>query len=115
MFERDLPHALMLGRSQCSASTPFMTRARSAAIQLRGLPVPENPHDEPLVGEYQSGFIVQRRRLTLDQIKRSVTPRQDMSAALDVLAPQLNVRLTIKRFLRAGLTEPAASLLYVRG
>jgi len=53
--------------------------------------------------------------LTLDQIKKPVTPRQDMSAALDVLAPQLNVRLTVKRFLRAGLTEPAASLLYVRG
>jgi hypothetical protein len=47
---------------QCSASTPFMTRARSAAIQLRGLPVPENPHNELLVGEHQSTFVVQRRR-----------------------------------------------------
>jgi hypothetical protein len=64
-----------------------MTRARSAAIQLRGLSVPENPHDELLFGEYQSGFIVQHRRLTFDPIEKPVTPRQDMSAVLDVLAP----------------------------
>jgi hypothetical protein len=55
------------------------------------------------------------KHTTLDQITKSVTTRQDMSAVLDVLAPPLNVRLTIKRFLRAGLTEPAASLLDVRG
>jgi hypothetical protein len=65
--------------SQCSASTPSVTRTTSASIQFLGLPVPENrPWTNHVIvfSHDQARLVLQRQWRAPNQIEQAVAPRR---------------------------------------
>jgi hypothetical protein len=98
--------SLVLNDIQSSTRIPSFKRTTSAAIQFAGSPdVGEPAMNDDVVTFYKNHprLIVERRRLSFDEVEEPVSSRLDMSAVLNVVGRLEPLRRRVVALIERGI------------